>query len=290
MTDRPIIFSTPMVQALLAGCKTMTRRLAWKPGWNLAGDGELPEKFTDPRCDEFLTICSNGFEGSLNIGAAFSHKPARWPLCFPNGQDEDATCTSAIVRRKPSPWQKVQPGDRLYVRENFFVQQVNRHWELIDGKGTEIISACIDYEADGLRTWVKRDADDMPKVLTVRKNRKGTTQAKMLPNIHLPEMASRLTLIVEAVKVEPLQDISERDAVAEGVQPFTGPMAAGSAYGMYRCLMPDGKDHFDDSACRLFAALWSQLHGPESWDANPDVVALTFRVIHQNIDQIEVTV
>lgn len=66
--------------------------------WVLADDDELPERFTDPRCDDFRCVCSNGFEGDMTIGSAFLHKRARWPQCFPE-IDGDAICTNVLVRR-----------------------------------------------------------------------------------------------------------------------------------------------------------------------------------------------
>ena len=35
-----------------------------------------------------------------------------------------------------------------------------------------------------------------------------------------------------------------------------------------------------------FRDLWNKLHGPESWDANPEVVAITFAVHKANIDSL----
>lgn len=74
--------------------------------WVLANDDELPRRFTDPRCGEFRCICSNGFEGGLNLGSAFLHSPTRWPQCFPQ---RDAICTNVIVRRLVSSQKQETP-------------------------------------------------------------------------------------------------------------------------------------------------------------------------------------
>lgn len=93
--------------------------------------------------------------------------------------------------------------------------------------------------------------------------------SRSVPSIHMPRWASRLTLIVEGVKVEPLQAISEADALAEGMT-FPDAMQWGS----------DPRD--------AYAGLWSLLHTTEGqrWEDNPEVVALTFRVVRENIDRI----
>lgn len=41
------------------------------------------------------------------------------------------------------------------------------------------------------------------------------------------------------------------------------------------------------TAAGTFALLWKCLHGKESWDANPEVIAISFKVIRANIDEPE---
>jgi hypothetical protein len=211
VTDIPIIFSAPMVRALLEGRKTMTRRLAWRDAPCAVGNGPAP---------------SHHKLVYRNIGST----PV--PFSYP-----------------PSPWQRVQIGDRLWVRENF-AKNAN---QLSD----TFMDTSIVYAADG-----KGRALD------------NGTEKPWTPCIHMPRWASRLTLIVTATKIEPLQAISEEDARREGWQRKLG--------GEY---LP-GEVHYD-AARDWFSDLWGDLHGVESWRANPDVVAISFRVIKANIDQPE---
>jgi hypothetical protein len=97
------------------------------------------------------------------------------------------------------------------------------------------------------------------------------------PSIHMPRSASRITLEITEVRVERLNNISEQDAVAEGVRISSLARRTDACYGIYECLMPDGKTHFNDSAFDLYRILWEQSTGPGSWDANPFVWAISFR-------------
>jgi hypothetical protein len=156
---------------------------------------------------------------------------------------------------KPTPWLRVKPGDRLFVRENWrpddFAPEDPARTVFMADAPEDVLS-----EAQGVIRW--------------------------RPSIHLPRARSRTTLIVTAVKIEPLLDISEEDARAEGFEDGrlddgSGPRDFGGGYtisspGTYA------------SAAGMFQITWAQLH--PDWDgySSPDVVAVSFRVIKANID------
>ncbi len=218
MTDIPIIFSAPMVRALLEGRKTMTRRLAW----------------------QFKTLPAQKPDGSL-------HTSKMWQ-CFSSNGDGIETW------RRHSPWQKVKVGDRLWVRESacFTIDQ-----------GTRKPAKTEWFLADGENPY--RD----------------NFTVKSRPSIHMPRWASRITLVVTETKIQLLQGISEMDACAEGCEEDW-------ADGLPVWYVPGGgMSRHRATGEECFEWLWSSLHGVESWEANPDVVALTFTVHQQNIDAMD---
>lgn len=131
----------------------------------------------------------------------------------------------------PCPYGK--PGDRLWVREAW-------------GEHPEI-EACTCYKAD---PGHKYDG------------------IKWKPSIHMPRARCRMRLEVTDVRVERLQDISEEDAKAEGIEIIQG--------GFYKNYL--GGEVAGCSSPELsFYSLWESINGIGSWDKNPWVWALTFR-------------
>ena len=94
--------------------------------------------------------------------------------------------------------------------------------------------------------------------------------------MHMPRWASRITLEISDVRVQRLQDINEADARAEG--PDRGTTVGWSVTLGSPCRM-------HESWASAFRHLWQSINGPESWDANPWVWAVSFKPHLINVDQ-----
>lgn len=130
------------------------------------------------------------------------------------------------------------PGERLWVRESY-APQVGR-----DG------FARGRYSADAAWFYAPSKNERHPGSSLV--------SGRTVPSIHMPRWASRLLLEITDVRVQRVQEISERDARAEGVQP----RSIGRRLRAHQ---------------RSFKYLWSEINGNESWDFNPYVWAITFK-------------
>lgn len=95
-----------------------------------------------------------------------------------------------------------------------------------------------------------------------------TTRGKGRHSIHMPRWASRIMLEVVGVRVERLNEISEKDAVAEGCD--------------YEAMSPDpecsGSALWGPSG---FAALWESINGRGSWAENPWVWVVEFKRVER---------
>lgn len=227
MTDRPILFSAPMIRALLQGRKTQTRRLL-----KLRGHKQF---------SEFGPSDTPGYDWHFR----------RADGCWCDHRHDDL----------PLPY---APGDRLWVRETWTAQMTGG-WTIADAR-RQMFDNKILYRANG------NDSIDGWWAAT-----------------QMPREFSRLTLTVTDVRVQRLQDISEADAIAEGI--YQSSCAMGGVYCINRpgdrakggatITRPAGWE----KAYHAYAHLWDSINGPGAWEADPWVTAISFDVEQRNIDR-----
>src|SRR6185312_12182689 len=104
---------------------------------------------------------------------------------------------------------------------------------------------------------------------------------KWKPSIFMPRNRSRLTLEITAIRVERLQDISEQDALADGIQTFS---KDGQLKKYWPCDPVDGemKCKWVDlprSAIKAYQSLWESINGAGSWDNNAWVWVIEFKKV-----------
>lgn len=151
----------------------------------------------------------------------------------------------------PSPYGG--PGDLLWVREA---------WAL-DFQLDDMKPSAVSYLEP-----VYYFANDKVRVRTCAMIRPG----KKRISYHMPRWASRVTLEIIDVRVERLQEISDEDAKAEGCDNIA--TEAARKMGWY------------EKPRRAFRRLWEQINGAESWDTNPLVWVVEFKLHRKNIDQL----
>ena len=95
----------------------------------------------------------------------------------------------------------------------------------------------------------------------------------------MPRAASRLTLVVTAVRAEPLHAISADDAESECL--WRGKARRHLFWRhVAECSLFEGRPHR-----AVLAEVWDGLHGRGAWDRNPLVAVIEFAVEHRNVDE-----
>ena len=274
MKERPILFSGPMVRAILDGRKTQTSRIVTDlrvvprrkvtadpmPGQNV---GDLvavapPHRYRAGIGRAGAVFAELGDEGNLGL------KPGEF----------DFVCPYADGRTylDDGRWRiDVAPGQRLWVRET---------WQYAGW--TEDGLPWIRYEADGAKrlceripvdwhdrladTWTALSSDQNVAIDGLAADRRWRSAR------FIPRWASRLTLDVVAVRVERLQSITEDDARAEGVRATDAAAVFEGGAGRRRDM--------ERTARGAFACLWDSINGDRAlWSTDPWVWVVEFRAV-----------
>nr|WP_314424857.1 hypothetical protein [uncultured Erwinia sp.] len=139
-----------------------------------------------------------------------------------------------------------QPGERLWVRETCQAVELE--------SGLDVVR----YAADSADIPVKAHPLDAGMWIDLYRYRK--SEGKIVPSIHMPRWASRITLEITGVRVERLQSISGEDARSEGFS-------------------------YEDSHVLgdidEFSRLWASIYGADSWQANPWVWVVEFKRVER---------
>ncbi len=153
------------------------------------------------------------------------------------------------------------PGDRPWVRETFCYTT---------DPFAATMSAC--YRADMSISKVSHIPDG--KTTYNHCNEDFPSNVKWNPSIFMPRILSRITLEITNVRVERLQEISEDDCKAEGIDIKGETLNVGGE-----------TEYFDLSAREQFPKLWDSLNAKRgySWESNPWVWVISFKHQQESI-------
>lgn len=241
--EKPILFSAPMIRAILAGTKTQTRRVV-----NPQPDGTLDHQ---PReVTEFYGVGSDKKSGrSWFVTRDIKHAPVN---AFRDGKDSitgDILCPFGVgmkLRVKEAAWMWCEK------RPSGITPKGKQKWHYVPMR-----EAPVHYRADH---------PQRPMVAVVSPDTGNTWGWRFKVGRFLPLWASRITLEITGISVERLQDIVTDDIISEGAFVDTGEGMA--------------DEEIDSLARQQWISLWDSINGEKTdraWASNPFVWKYTFR-------------
>lgn len=230
--------------------------------------GAMVRALLDRTKKQTRRVCKPAANLSEVVGIQDPSEPGQRPLHIPgSGWFGDAEGDVQFF----CPYGK--RGDQLWVRETFFAfgrwetrfspKKKRDEWHFVDM--TLECGHQYYYDADQnnpLPMRGKRDAGVTP----------GWWKR---PAIFMPRAACRITLEITDVRVERLQNISADDAVAEGIERDRKPE---DRVCLWRNYATGGTTVLQSYS---YQTLWQSINGAESWDLNPWVWVVEFRVAKQ---------
>lgn len=227
MRERPILFNADMVRAVLDGRKTQTRRIIQSAAKNMQARGH-----------EVISHRAAGDKWYGDYVYSMRDRSGVWQD-FTNDQFL-AKCPFGVV------------GDRLWVRETWMPDAPR------DGSWGDVEF----YGCKGSPLSMIPERYRKPEHCIHRASWDGSEMVGWTPSIHMPRWASRITLEVTGVRVERLNSMTEKDALAEG------------------CL--GGHDsipgyQYSATPHEHFHHVWQSIYGADSWQANPWVWVIEFK-------------
>ncbi len=301
MKESPILFSGPMVRAILEGRKTQTRRVVSErsrvgyPHCEIVAFHASMTEFKTVGGLRFETRCPYGqpgdrdwrrepipadgwyyVRGLLAESAGGDARPVYvrvhdgdllWG--FSERDDPEAMSLDGGPTQEAVEWKR--PGDRLWVRETFrYAEDLGEDWE----RGHTDVNPFLIYDADGHEQYWETDWPNYQPPLNAAEVHNSEGQPDHwrsygpIPSIFMPRWASRIDLEITGVRLERLQDISEEDAKAEGA------IAEPCDHARRTC---DEIGCYGSTAKAAFRELWESINGPDSWQANPWVWVVEFK-------------
>jgi len=228
--ERDILFSAPMVKSILN----------LHPGRELRPINEaLPWKWQTRRRIDFSKMHENG----RKLWDAMSFEERLWCL-----NDDPARLLGIDCPFGP-------PGRRLWVKENYWRDKREPENRIIYAATPDVA------RLKRGRRFVNYSAESVLKELMA------SPHWELRPSIFMWRWASRLDLQVLWIKAEIVQQISETDAIAEGVRyqgNWVDDVQAIADRARYGTINPEIQPHQ-----AAYAHLWDELHGPDSWLMEP---------------------